>query len=328
MGDVSRRSRILWAMRQLLGPAARRRYIVGGPAVLAGALCVPVLAGPAAAAPVQCAPAPSQKVVARCLQQATPALDAAYAAMARQAGVSWAAPRVVTFGRKPPANPCQDLEAGGVMSSFYCPDNKTVYMMLGIAADSTQLYAEQAGPKILRADARRVGVSVKTLRKGFAAAAQVNVLSHEMAHQLLFATGIDGWYARRADKYSTGGSKYDRNAFVVETMADCLSGATQRVAKEQGTLRMNAFDRWAAQADYAGADPFDDVRPLRAPFVYPNVWGKRVYRGYGGPYIRLQAWNAGWAAGAQPNPLQVCVTWAAGMKRVPTPPLSQAAGVN
>lgn len=285
--------------------------------LLASALAL--AAAPAAAAPVNCSPGPSTATVRACLQKSAPALSSAYASVATAAGATWTPPRVVTFTRKPPKNPCQDLEAGGVMSSFFCPDNSTVYMMLGIAGESTRRYARQAGPVILRQDTKRVGVSVKRLRKGYPGAAQVNVLAHEMAHQILQQNGIDAWYLKRAEKHPVGVAKYDHYAFAPETMADCLSGVVQRLAKNAGTLRMNAFDQWAAQADYAAADPFDDARPTGSPFIYSNVWGKRVYRGYGGPYIRVRAWRAGWN-NAQGDALQYCVDLAAAWKRVPTPP--------
>lgn len=278
-------------------------------------------AAPAVAAPVQCPTSDSQASVRRCLERVTPGLDAAYASVAAAGGVNWTPPRVVTFNRKAPKNPCQDLDSGGIFSSFYCPDDSTVYMMLGIAAESTRRYASQAGTRILRQDARRLGLPVKTLRKGFPAAAQTNVLSHEMAHQLLRLSGVDQWYSSRAEKYKVGAAKYDHYGFAPETMADCLSGAVQRIAKNEGSLRMNAFDQWASQADYAGADPFDDARPSGSPFVYANPWGKKVYRGYGGPYIRVRAWRAGWdKAASAASPLRYCVDLAAKWKRVPTPP--------
>jgi len=278
-------------------------------------------ASPAAAAGVQCPSDPAPATVRKCVQRSAPVLDTAYSQIASSAAARWTAPHVVTFRLKPPKNPCHDLSDGGVFSSFYCPDNSTVYMMLGIADESTRRYARQAGTKILRQDAKRVGVSVARLRKGYPAASQVNVLAHEMAHQILQENGIDSWYKTRADRYEVGASKYDRYGFAPETMADCLSGAVVRPAKANGSLRMNAFDQWAAQADYTGADPYDDARPTRSPFGYPNPWGKRVYRGYGGPYIRVRAWRAGWeAAAASGNPLRYCVDLAASWKKVPTPP--------
>jgi predicted metalloprotease len=239
--------------------------------------------------------------------------------MATAARLTWKPPRVTTFDLRPPANPCYG-DDDTIFSSFYCKDDNTVYMMLGIADESTRRYARQAGIVILRQDARTAGVSVSALRKGFPAAAQVNVLAHEMAHSLLTVNGVQQWYSRRADRHNVGTAKYDRYGYAHETMADCLSGAVQRVAKRDGGLRMNRFDQWAAQADYAGADPFDDARPKAAPFVYPDVWGSKVYRGYGGPGVRVKAWRAGWSAGAaSPDPVGYCVRLGASWKKVPVP---------
>lgn len=274
--------------------------------------------GIANAAPVSCSTSNASASIKRCVTAAQPGLDAAYQRMATAAGQTWRAPSVVPFGKRPPSDACESLE-GGVASSFYCTDTNTVYLMLSISKDSTQRYAQRARADLLRADARAAGVPVSQLRKGLGGPAQVNVLAHEMAHSLLTSSGVWKWYSDRSDRYEPGSAKYDRFGFVHETIADCLSGVAQRSAQDAGALRMNAADLWAARADYAGADPFDDATPKASPFVYQNPWGARVYRGYGGPYIRLKAFNEGWSM-TSTNPLRTCVQFAAGLKKVPVAP--------
>lgn len=274
---------------------------------------------PTAAAAVKCAAGSDQKAIEACLRKAKPGLGAAYDRIATSAGKKWEAPKVVFFDKKTPAGACQSVD-GGVQSSFYCEKTNTVYMMLSISDESTKRYSQRAKASVLAADADRAGVTTKQLKAGFAGAAQVAVLAHEMAHSLLTSNGIAQWYSKQSDKYEVGSSLYDRYGFVHETIADCLTGVALRQAKADGTLRMNAFDLWAARADLAGNNPYEDTTPAASPFKYKNIWGNEVYKGYGGPYVRIKALNKGWTGYANSDPLRMCVQWAAAQKQVPVAP--------
>ncbi|MGI3780085.1 MAG: hypothetical protein ACRYG2_04835 [Janthinobacterium lividum] len=250
-----------------------------------------------------------------------PALDAAFAPMAAEVGASWTTPKMAVFGTKPPKNPCHQAGDGGVAGSFYCAGNDTVYLSTWEADGVTRDYVREARKVhgVLEADARQAGVPVSTLRKGRPGQGQATIEAHEMAHHLLVAAGVQAWFDQRADKATPGTLRYDAYGFAPETAADCLSGAALREAQRQGRVRMNPFDLWASRAWLAQTDPFNPEVPKSSPFRYRNAWKGKQYRGYGGAYWRLKAFDLGWSTGA-PGAVDRCVSAAARWKGLSTWP--------
>lgn len=247
------------------------------------------------------------------------------APMVTQAGGRWRAPNLVVFETKPPKNPCEEGGDGGVAGSFYCAQDRTLYLSTFEAGEVTTAYVQEARkvPGVLAADAKTAGVPESQLRKGLAGQGQATILTHELAHQVLVQTGYQRWFDQRVAKYEPGTKRYDAYGFAPETAADCLTGAALNEAKRRGLLRMNGLDLWGSRAWLAQTDGFNRERPLAAPFRYRNEWKGEQYRGYGGAYWRLRAFDLGWQRGAS-DAVGYCTRAAAEWKGITATP--RAAG--
>ncbi len=297
------------------------------PAVTGSTSAASAEAGPSSPSPARqvdavfCGMETSTSDLTRCWQRMLPALDAAFAPMATEVGATWTTPRMAVFGTKPSKNPCHGAVDGGVAGSFYCAGNDTVYLSTWEADRATRDYIREAHivDGVLDADAKQAGVSVSSLRKGRPGQGQATIEAHEMAHHLLVAAGVQAWFDRRADKATPGTLRYDAYGFAPETAADCLTGASLRESQRQGRVRMNALDLWASRAWLAQTDPFNPEVPKASPFRYRNEWKGEQYRGYGGAYWRLKAFDFGWSTGA-PGAVDRCVGAAARWKGLSTWP--------
>lgn len=273
-------------------------------------------------APVACRLGADRDVVVDCLKSSWPVLVKRYAQAVRARGRAWREPALKVFDRIPPKNPCHSPADGGAPSSFYCPNNQTVYMMVGIADASTTKYVRLAGQAkgVLKADAIRAEVSLHKLRQGYPAQAQVTALAHELAHHALELSRVQRWYDKRTVKYELGSQRYDQFGYAPETASDCLSGAVLRKAKQEREMRMDQFDLWGSRTEYAANDPFESAIPLKSPFVYGNGYAGSVYRGYGGAYWRIKSFNVGFAkAGRKGDPIAFCARTASKFKQIKAP---------
>ena len=308
--------------------------VLAGSSAIGAGLGSPVVASPSgmatsgdqlpvvSAKPLACSSKYTTANLRRCLKGEIRILNTLYRPIAKQYGKKYVPAKLVIFKTKPPKNPCENFEDGGVGGSFYCAKTLTMYMSTYELKDATIRYVQRAKqvPGVLEADAKRAKVPVAQIKKGFINQAAATVLAHEYAHHMLDQLGIDKWFKTRSAKHELGSSLSDRYHYATETAADCLSGYAVSRSKHKKLARVNGFDLWAGRAFYAATHGFFDEMPVRSPFVYKEIYRPEIYRGYGEAYWRLKAFNYGYQAGAKSGVgIKKCVIVSAKWKKVPYP---------
>lgn len=252
---------------------------------LAAVLAPTTLARPAEAAGAGCAVTVTAETVRACVDAARTSYVLAWRPALEARGVTVVEPTTRLF-RAFPANPCiPPIDGDVAVASFWCDENRTVYVARTAAPYWTREYARDARRQgVLASDARRAGTTERRLLRGFPLAGAATELAHELGHWVQEQTGLDDWYRARIE---SARPHADRYASAIELSADCLAGWVQARTEYDGTWRGGPIVRWAEHATIA---ELGGLGPLRPGFTYAP---DRPILGHGSAHERLAMYDAG-----------------------------------
>ena len=244
-----------------------------------------VLAAPADAAAPGCAATVTSDSIRACVSAARRAYVDAWRPALAGRGVAVVEPSTRLF-RAVPANPCiPPIDGDVAVASFWCDENRTVYVARTAAPYWTREYARDARRQgVLASDARQAGTTVRRLQRGVPLVGLTTELAHELGHWVQEQTGVDDWYRAR---FESGRPRAERFYSASELSADCLAGWVQARTEADGTWRGGPLVRWAEHATIA---ELGGLGPLRPGFRYdPDL----PVTGHGGAHERLAMYDAG-----------------------------------
>lgn len=204
-------------------------------------------------------------------------------------------------------------DSTGAESSFYCPDDATIYLPVGLRSQYLRFLLRDMArePRLLERQARRLGVSERRLRKD-GSYGPVFEFAHEYGHHVQELVGWGAWFRARVDAVSSFRQE-SRLTAAYELSADCLGGWWTTAADRAGQFPLSPLDAWSRRAMVLELATFGNWRlglDFR-PYVPLGDPVKRRSEGHGTARQRMHMEGFGVALPAGEDPLLRCATEAA-----------------